>query len=157
MANQEEERRLLSLLDSVEKEESERERIGIIERDILRRQLFTGELSQEFEDNQNAEIEGSEGEEGEDVTERNEHDSNSEMSTEDLLEREEEEPEEALQPGQSLSYIIGKDGTKWTAHADSTLLRGRVRQHNIIRAERSGVRLPCPRGIARTVMSPIRS
>lgn len=158
-----ERRRLLSMLDSVEKEEREEDRQAILGRELLRRQLFAGETSQEDEENRNLDIEGSDDDE-DDIIENSEHDSGSEMSTEDAIERVEEESTllaandaGILRPANQEVYIMGKDGTRWSAHIDSTILRGRVRNQNIIRSERSGVRLPCPKGRARTVNSPFET
>lgn len=53
------------------------------------------------------------------------------------------------------SLILGKDKkTKWDAHVITRNLRSRVRRHNIIRAERIGVRLPSPKGIAKNMRTP---
>lgn len=139
-------RRLLAMLASVEKEEREVERAQDDDRQLIRRQLFANAEEERLI----IEREGSD--QSEDGFEQLDHDSNSEMSLEDHVEREEEPIEETQ------NFIVGRDlETKWNVHMNLANLRGRVRCHNIIRVERIGVRLPCSKGDGKSAKSPLDS
>lgn len=139
-------RRLLAMLASVEKEEREVERAQDDDRQLIRRQLFANAEEERLI----IEREGSD--QSEDGFEQLDHDSNSEMSLEDHVEREEEPIEETQ------NFIVGRDlETKWNVHMNLANLRGRVRCHNIIRGERIGVRLPCSKGDGKSAKSPLDS
>lgn len=169
--DEKEEMRLLKLLNSVEKEDWEEENRALADRDCLRRQLFVGGDQEDNEDNEPAvEREGSD--DSEDNLEEDVSDRGSEVSLEDLEEGRLEnvvvgtenyedgnEPNiQTVRENVYTNFILSRDGnTKWNTHMDTSNLRGRVRQHNIIRGERSGVRLPCPRGEASVVRTPIES
>lgn len=152
-----EDNRLLALLNSVEKEIQQEESEAEVDRENLRRQLFADvDHSLEFENDFVVEREGSD--ESADEVHHSIHDTDSERSLGDSDEEEaQDEPEERTVDIEvtNENYILGKDNqTKWNTHMDSSNLRGRVRRQNIIRAERIGVRLPSPKGVALGVKSP---
>lgn len=141
-----EQERLRRLLDSVEKEERQEEATALADREILRRQLF-GRGDDEFGGNQEEIIERHGSDVSVDHESESNHDTDSETSIGDLGDQELLVEEHC---------IYGKDNvTKWSAHMIEANLRGRIRQHNIIRPERLGVRLPCPRNEAVTATTPI--
>lgn len=146
--------RLLDMLNSVEKEERERERISLVYRDQLRRDLFAGEGSSTNEGRLEEEpIERVGSDESDDNVEESGHETGSEMSIEDEIEREQEMVNEEAQ--NNGTFIFGKDKTtKWDSHMITSNLRGRVRRHNIIRDTRIGVRLPSPKGPAKNTKTP---
>lgn len=173
--DEKEEKRLLRLLESVEKEEIEKERVDLEERERLRIQLF-GSIPEEdvevAEENETIEREVSD--ESEDNEEYSEHESDSEVSLEEVSVREEinennapindnnedvnyreQSNEDNRLQNENNNYILGKNNeTKWNVHMYVGNLRGRIRQHNIIRVERTGMRLPCPRGEGSNVKTP---
>lgn len=170
--------RLMQLLQSVEDEEREEIRANDEIADRLQRLMFDEAQVTENTDSREEAIERNGSEQSEDELQVSEHNSDSEVSMEDIAETrgdlgenmdvqadaevilsENETNPNAGEPSvnnPTQNYILGKDKkTKWNTHMTDTNLRGRIRRHNIIRAERSGVRLPCPRGEATNVKTPI--
>lgn len=119
--------------------------------EFLRRQLFA-EPDVENDGVGVVEREGSD--QSDDEEEYSDHETGSETSLEDLSERDEDVPTEE----ENENYIFGRDKeTKWNVRMNIRNLRGRARRHNIIRGERVGVRLPCPKREAANVKSLIES
>ncbi|KAG8328751.1 hypothetical protein J6590_102388 [Homalodisca vitripennis] len=177
--------RLENLLKSVEKEEIERAKVLDEKRENFRRLLFSDDdnaQEQDYEDRE-APIEREGSENLEDEVELHDSDSRSEVSLEDIEERTEENvtSNESNEQRHSVitiqertndeeninneinnmrqrNIIYRRDNeTQWNVHMSEESLRGRIRRHNIIRAERSGVQLPCPKGAARNVKTPLES
>lgn len=111
--------RLLTLLNSIEKEVLQEERDAERDRETLRRQLFDDvENSGEAEKNDFVvEREGSD--QSADDVHYSLHDTNSDKETQDEAER------AAEVEVTNENYILGKDNqTKWNVHTDSSNLRG---------------------------------